>query len=129
MHTGVTVYWRHIGSSLESSERRLDNIRSGEQDAVRGLQYFPCSPVACEALVWPCEQWRIYLETSNAYASGPLATTGPFQGPERGPRNAPESYRTYIRQKLDSCFPKFDNSPKNVPDVTNNELWKWKNLL
>jgi len=46
----VTVYWRQIRSSLESGERRLDILRSGEQDAVRGFQYFPhCSPVACEA--------------------------------------------------------------------------------
>jgi hypothetical protein len=50
MQTGITVHWRQIGSSLGSSERRLDNMRSGEQDAVRCFQYFPhCSPVACEA--------------------------------------------------------------------------------
>ena len=33
-----------------------------------------------------CEQGRIYRETNEAYASGPLTCTGPFLGPERGPK-------------------------------------------
>jgi len=32
----------------------------------------------------------MYLEANEAYAKGPLATTGPFQDPERGPTNALE---------------------------------------
>jgi hypothetical protein len=47
----------------------------------------------------------------------PLAPTGPFQGPERGPSNVlemPQSRTAHIyEKKLDRGFPIFDNSAKN----------------
>ena len=33
----------------------------------------------------PQYQVRFYREANEAYASGPLSGTGPFQGPGRGP--------------------------------------------
>lgn len=32
-------------------------------------------------------------------------------------------------KKLDRGFPIFDNNSKNLCDITNSELWSWKNLF
>jgi hypothetical protein len=39
---------------------------------------------------------------------------GPFQGPGRGPTNALKSYRSHMKKKIDTGFPRFDNNPKNI---------------
>jgi hypothetical protein len=41
----------------------------------------------------------------------------------------PSNLTAYIQKKLDRGFSKLENNPKNLHDITNNELWSWKKLF
>jgi hypothetical protein len=70
----------------------------------------------------------IYRDAYEAEASGPLACTGPFQGPGRGPskcpRNVLKSYQFIYESHLIEVYPNLTANPKNLHGITNNE---WSN--
>ena len=41
----------------------------------------------------------------------------------------PEILQLLYEKKFDTGFPKLDNNPKTLYDITKNELWTWKNLF
>jgi hypothetical protein len=41
----------------------------------------------------------------------------------------PWNLTAYIQKKLDRGFSKLENIPKNLHDITNNELWSWKKFF
>ena len=139
------VFWKgsHITAVCRIQESSFESDSSSEEDweEWNGFQYsfwfvilkqYTVHRHISKNLWFYYIQGHIYLEANEAEASEPLTCTKPFLG--RGRVNSrslerPWNLTVHIWKILDRGFPRFDNNPKNLHDITNNELWSWRKLF
>jgi hypothetical protein len=109
--------WRTVRNIQNTSEKSLNlfsvptRITDIDEDNVN-LTIRHYNEDVDDKLVKKCCRFQVCLKSVSAHDSLEYQT----------------AYSSYLTQNC-GRFPQFDNSPTNLRDITDGELWSWKKLL